>query len=115
MTTFKDLEEPRDTKGVVAILLIEFGVAGILVFRTWSSPPLNREGVVEAANARESASVRLDDGQVVTAPIAFNGAIAAGDHVRVVERARLIGPPAFVVTGIEPPSRTTTPTPATPR
>jgi len=34
MTTFKDLEEPRDTKGVVAILLIVFGVAGTYFSRT---------------------------------------------------------------------------------
>ena len=101
--------ESRSKAGTIIGVLSIAGLIAVMYALFWcpAKAPRSVTGTVQSSGAvsvarvsgatREAASVRLDDGTVVTAQVAGGGPLAPGDRVRLLEQSRLLAGPAYQV------------------
>jgi len=105
---FAALEDRSKVGTIIGILSIA-GIIAVMYAMFWwpAKVPRSVAGTVQSAGVvsvarvsgatREAASIRLEDGTVVTAQVASGGPLAPGDRVRLLEQPRLLVGPAYQV------------------
>ena len=95
---FAELEEPKKRTLPAALVVLAL-MGGFTIHHLSNTKPIQLSGVIESATDGEQASVRLDNGLVVTALASKGLPIAEGEHVLLLEKTSLFAAPAYQITG----------------